>query len=112
MAQKLYEFLDLQYLERTGSLFPGRSLRFKSVRALFGWTQSLRAHRFFTYGALRLALQILVRDYEISLPLLGHFDANSWLNDQSKILHRLCKRAVKNAWERGHSKRAVTAFPC
>ena len=102
VASKLYEVIDLAYLQRTGRVVPARTLRFKKVQSLFGWVGDCSAHRFFTKGTIVLALYFLSEYEDVQIPLLGPVDLKTWVQEQGKILHYLCKRAVKNHWEREH----------
>ena len=100
VASKLYEVIDLAHLRRTGRLVPGRSLRFKKVQSLFDWVGACSAPRFFTKGTILQALRYVAEYEDIDIPLVGPFDLKAWVADQGKILHYLCRRAVKNNWER------------
>ena len=113
MAEKLYDLIDQEDLRQTGRLVKFRSLRFRSTREVFAWTNDCCAHRFFTKGTIKQALVILVREYGLAPPLLGDYNLESWLEEQTKVVHYLCKRAVKNAWEREYSRacRAMAVNP-
>ena len=107
VARELYRSIDLAQLEASGNLAPARSLRFKKVRRFLSWTSKFCAHRFYTLGTLKLAVELLVTKHGIVPPLVGNFDINTWVLDQSRVLHKLIRRSVKNAWER--SNRAAMA---
>ncbi|CAE7822969.1 unnamed protein product [Symbiodinium sp. CCMP2592] len=107
VARELYRSVDLALLEASGNLAPARSLRFKKVRRFLSWTSKFCARRFYTLGTLTLAVRLLVTKHGVVPPLAGNFDINSWVTDQSKVLHKLIRRSVKNSWERANRAMAL-----
>lgn len=110
VARELYRSIDLAQLERSGNLAPARSLRFKKVRQFLSWTNKFCAHRFYTFGTLKLAVRLQVTKHGLVPPLVGNFDIDTWVTDQSRVLHKLVRRSVKNSWERSN-RAAMAASP-
>ena len=90
IAEELIQIIDLERLDRTGNLSPGRSLKQKVARRWFQWTDRFSfGQRFFTKGAIRRAIQLLIEEHGVDAPTFGAYDALSWMSDQVEILQLL-----------------------
>ena len=92
-----------EWLARTGNVVVSCNLRVQKTRKAFqlvyaaGGIRSTEK-RFWTKAAFRDALQKMVTDRGLQIPMTSGFSWSEWLKDQASSLQELSQRARKNAW--------------
>ena len=99
IAKSLYERLDLQYVQQTGSLFPSQSLRHRASRDKLSFMQTFQydgVERLLTERMARCVLQMLL-EWGLQIPSAPGMDTRKWLDVTSKVLHKMLKKARRGS---------------
>lgn len=82
---------------RTGSLSPATSLKQKKGRKAFEWASDVGGgKKFYTLAACRLAVEMLLEDKQLVVPLVG-LSHHTWVESQARTVMRLAQRSRKNS---------------
>ena len=101
VTQLLLEHLVNPHRERikkTGSLLPTKSLRHRETREALLWAKDIDMGdgRYFTQALVRDCLKDLVQYHGVEVPESPGFVLQSWIDNESSLLHKLLKRARKS----------------
>ena len=102
MAELFYENLikpDPDRIQKTGRMVPTSTLRHRATREAFAFVRVVGEGRVFTQALVRDALKVLTENaqkYCLHLPATPGFTVDSWIQDESLVLHKLLKRARKS----------------
>jgi hypothetical protein len=110
LSEKLYEAFVQEdggeMLARTGRLMRANTLRTKKTRKMVGVVLKAQTHnengtratdiRFWSKSVVAHALQKMVKDYRIEVPMLPGFTWGSWVKEQASLVQSLCKKASRN----------------
>ena len=89
---------DPDRIKQTGTLLPTPSLRHKRTRECLSFARDIEG-RIFTQALVRDCLRALLANpvkYSLELPCTPGFSSERWIQDESKVLHKLLKRARKS----------------
>lgn len=109
VAQALYYELVApdygRWLAKTGSILERSCLRSKVNKAAFQKIiaaamndgDDCEGRRFWTKAMVSSAIERMVYDYGLNIPMLPGFEWSAWLKEQTAQIHTLCKRAQRNS---------------
>ena len=116
LSEKLYEAFVQEdggeMLAKTGRLMRSNTLRTKKTRKMLGVVLQAQISnengtpatdiRFWSKSVVAHALQKMVKDYRIQVPMLPGFTWTSWVTEQADLVQSLCKKASRNqkGWRR------------
>lgn len=101
ISENLYKYCiapdNGKRVRETGSISPATCLKNQRARDAFGWAGSVQqCKRFFTEAAVRLGISKLLEKTDVKIPIVGGLSTELWLQQQTKLVLHLCKRARKN----------------
>lgn len=115
LSEKLYEAFVQEdggeMLAKTGRLMRSNTLRTKKTRKMLGVVLQAQISnengtpatdiRFWSKSVVAHALQKMVKDYRIQVPMLPGFTWASWVKEQANLVQSLCKKASRNQRDSG-----------
>ena len=112
IAEQLYRSCvepDTERVRVTGAIPPNSTLRHAWCKQAFSWCENIHEPRYFTRGAVKGALIRLLDFYGVEVPVFPTpgLTRCDWIRAQTRWVHHLCKRAVKNC-----NARQLAAMAC
>ena len=103
---------DGEWLRRTGDVVKVSHLRNPKNRSMFNRIVEIGKEsaqkRLWTVSLFKSCLTYILTEKRLLIPITPQFTIEDWVEDQSKKLHHLVRRAAKNKWQESRfSKKAA-----
>lgn len=94
---------DGEWLRKTGEIVQVSHLRNSKNRCRFNRIVEIgkdsAQKRLWTVSLFKACLYYVLSEKQLLVPLTSDFTIENWVQDQSKKLHQLVRRAAKNRWQ-------------
>ena len=94
---------DGEWLRKTGEIVKVSHLRNSKNRSMFNRIveigKDVAKKRLWTVSLFKACLYYILKEKQLLIPVTHDFSIDTWVQEQSKKLHQLVRKAAKNRWQ-------------